>query len=132
MKTQWYKRLICYVFIAILFASGMQVNIDESHSYFACDSKSTAETQQYSNTQTFISSEYCTVELLQGRTAQFLRNASSRNHITRRIHTFSPIVSYLLRQAQYYFESQQRVELLCSTSCQTVIIEYIHRQDGSK
>ncbi len=133
MKLQWYKRLICYVFIAILFASGMQVEIDSSHSFFACESNTTTEESQYNNTHSSIFSDYCTYEQLQSRNAQHIRNNSVRKNIIRRIRSFSPTSTLCtIKQNLFYLEVQHISHLLCSTSSQIVIIKYMHQQDGAK
>ena len=132
MKIQWYKRLICYIFIAILFASGMHVETDALHSYFACES-STTENQQYSTSTSFISSDYCTNELLQARNTQYIRNHSVSKNSIRRIRSFSPTSTLCTtNQNLFYLEEHQPSNILCSASSQIVIIEYIHRQDGAK
>lgn len=133
MKIRLYKKLICYFFIAILFASGMHVNIDESHSFFACESNTSSETPQYSNSKTFISSDYCSTELLQTRNNQYIRNNSVKRSLVRRLKTFTPFYSLLtINKTKFYFEEHQKTSLCCSSSSQIVIIEYIHRQDGAK
>ena len=133
MKFQWYKKLICYVFIAILFASGMHVEIDNSHSFLACEPQATSENQQYSNSQTFISSDSCTTELLQPRNTQYIKNNSAKRNIIRRVRSFSPTSTLCtIKQNLFYLEEQPLSDVRCSASSQIVIIEYIHRQDGAK
>ena len=133
MNIQWYKRFICYVFIAILFASGMQVDIDNSHSYFACESKVTTTNQQYRDKQTVISPDYCTNELLQPRNTHYIKNSSTKRLTIRRQRSFTPTLRLDTNKPKlFYLEELHSFGLCVSSSTQIVIIEYIHRQDGAK
>ena len=133
MKFKWYQRLICYVFIAILFASGMHVEIDNSHSFLACETKGTTENSCYSNSQTYISSDYCTPEILQPRNNQYIKSNSNKTSSIRRVRSISlgsTICS--IKHSFFYLEEHYISNILSSDSSQEVIIEYIHRQDGAK
>ena len=133
MKFKWYKRLICYVFIAILFASGMHVEIDNSHSFLACETKSTTDNLHYGNSQTFISADYCTTEILQPRNTQYIKSNSNKNSSIRRVRSSLPSSTFCsIKHNFFYLEEHYISNILCSTSSQIVIIEYIHRQDGAK
>ena len=133
MKIQWYKRLICHLFIFILFLSGMQVNIDNSHSYFACESQATTKELKYTNAQTFISSDYCTTELIQPRNQQYIRNNSTKTSAIRRTNNLL-FKTYDLENnlKLFYFEEQYISKAPSSRLSQMIIINYIHRQDGAK
>lgn len=133
MKIQWYKQLICYTLIAILSVSGMQVEINNSHSYFACESSTSTETSQYHNTKSYISPDYCTNEQLQSGNIQYIKNTSAKRSIIRRARSFSPASTLcIIKQNLFYLADYYLSPIECSTSNQIVIIEYIHRQDGAK
>ena len=133
MKFRLCRQFIFYLFIAILFTSGMQVNKNDLHSFFVCESKASTENPQYLNSQVIIFSDYCSNELLQPRNTQYLRNNSKKNSTIPRTRVFSPIAALLTTsQNLFYFEEQHISKMRCTTYSQVAIIEYIHRQDGAK
>ena len=132
MRIQWCRQLICYIVIAILFASGMCVEIDSSHSYFACETTETSSKSQYTNSQSFLSCDYCTNELLQNN-SQYIRNNSTRRVFSRKTRENISNTSDSTNSSPiYYYEEQYLTNSTCFGSSQVNIIEYIHRQDGSK
>ena len=133
MKLQWQKRLICYTLVYILIATGMLVDIDNSHSYFACESDTSTETPQYRNTNAYISPDYCTSEQLQARNTQYIKNNSAKRNTIRRARSFSPTSTLcIMIQNLFYLEEHYLSLIDCSTSSRIIIIEYLHRQDGAK
>lgn len=132
MKVQWYKRLICCLFAVILFASGMCVGIENSHSYLACESTEQSEDSQYKNSQTLISSIYCSNESLQRNNAQEIKNNFKRNILRKTRSTILTSIPWITKQKLFYFEEHLLMDVPYSTFSQIVIIEYIHRQDGAK
>lgn len=132
MRIQWCRQLICYIVIAILFASGMCVEIDSSHSYFACETTETSSKSQYTNSQSFLSCDYCTNELLQNN-SQYIRNNSTRRIFSRKTRENISNTAASISSSQIsYYEGQYLTDTIYFGSSRINIIEYIHRQDGSK
>ena len=133
MNFQWQKRLICYTFIAILLISGMHVKLNTSHSYFACKSNPATESQTYTRKETFVSNDYCTIEFLQPRTFQYIKNNSTNNLVIRKIQNFLffslNVENYL---ETFYSNEYYLTKALPANSSKAIIIDYIHRQDGAK
>lgn len=131
MKLHWYKRIICYIFIAILFSSGMHVEINKSHSYFACDSQTTSD-QQYHNTQALVYTDYCTNELLRPRNTQHIQNNSKQNNVIRRTQHILCNLNSKNTFNSSAFELHYLPKAISIPYTSDIILEYIHRQDGAK
>ncbi len=133
MKVLWYKQLICYLFIAILFTSGACTQSNDSRSYFVCEPSSASERSKYEHPNDFITSDYCTNELLQRNHSQCIRNNSANRNIIRRTqnHLFISL-DFVTESKLFYFEDYYLTKALSSISSKIIIIEYIHRQDGAK
>ena len=132
MRIQWCSQHICYIFIAILIASGMCVEVDNSHSYFACETTEATPQSQYTHSQSFIKCDYCTTEILQNN-SQYIRNNSSQRVFSRRTRGVSTsIVTSTDTPKTFYFVMQYLTDAIHTSSSQINILEYIHRQDGKK
>ena len=133
METLRFKRFISCLITAILLVSGMYVELDNAHSYFACESKAVSEEKYTSNTQQIISAEYCTTESFQRPTSHSIRNNSSNKSSLRRTKcTIHLIPSQITKHNYLYLQEHQLTKVPKSISNQAIIIDFIHRQDGAK
>lgn len=133
MKIRGYRRFICYLLVAILFGSGMCVEIKDVDPYFACESSQQPETQKYSNKINVISSDYCTNELLQrNNSSQYIKKDRGREEHRNLRNKVISISLWNVQPKMSYFEGSIFLDTDERTFSQEIIIKYIHQQDGKK
>lgn len=132
MKIQWYKRLICCIAAVILFGTGMCVDIKDADSYLSYEIHQHTEKQKYSQQYNFISTDYCTNELIQRNYQNQIRSNQKREHVRRVNNNLLYSALWNVPHQIFYFAESFLAGDCVRTFNQKMIIEYIHRQDGDK
>ena len=133
MRLQHYKHLISCFLAVILFVSGMCVEITDADSYFASQIPQQTQTSQYQSSEytSFISSDYCTPELMQANQSRYIRNDKTNSLRSSKNRATNPI-TFITNNHLIYFEEHLLTGVPPTTFSRIIIINYMHLQDGDK